>query len=293
MSGVTRESGGVQSVARALELVDVIEDGGGVLSLTEMAARTSLPVGTIHRLLRALVAAGYLRQLPDRRYCLGSRLSALGASATALLGTRAEPVLRELARALGETANLAVLSSGAAEYIGQVAGRHAMRMFTEVGRRVPLYSTGVGKALLSQLSDREVMEVLDGEQMRAYTDTTITSVARMLDEIATIRRQGYAMDEGEMELGVRCMAVPVPSGVPMALSVSGPAVRIIGETVTLATTALQEAAEQLSRDLDDVSTAAPDAPGVQGDSAPVPTTERPGSSVTPPAGLAPSAPLLP
>ena len=91
---------------------------------------------------------GYLRHTSDRRYSLGSRLIPLGADAHALLGERALPALRGLAELTGETANLAVLTQGRAEYVAQAPGRHTMRTFTEVGNRVELHCTGVGKALL-------------------------------------------------------------------------------------------------------------------------------------------------
>ncbi len=166
---------GVQSVFRALDLLDTLEREGGTLGISELADLVGLPAGTVHRLATTLVDSGYLRHLSDRRYCLGSRLASLGASATALMGTQAQPVLRDLAGALGETANLAVFSSGDAEYVGQVAGSHSMRMFTEVGRRVPVHSTGVGKALLSMLADHEALRVLRREGMPSFTSSTITT----------------------------------------------------------------------------------------------------------------------
>jgi IclR family acetate operon transcriptional repressor len=140
---------GVQSVHRALDVLEALAAAGGTASLGELAATCGLPAPTLHRIAGTLADRGYLRHTVDRRYSLGSRLVPLGADAHALLGERALPVLRRLAELTGETANLAVLSQGRAEYVAQAPGRHTMRTFTEVGNRVELHCTGVGKALLA------------------------------------------------------------------------------------------------------------------------------------------------
>ena len=140
-------SGGVQSVERVFDLMEAIADAGGEISLSDLAAASSLPLPTIHRLLRTLVSLGYARQLPSRRYALGPRLIRLGERAGKQLGTLAGPVLEHLVRELGETSNLAMLDGDGAVYVAQRPSPHAMRMFTEVGRRVNLHNTGVGKAL--------------------------------------------------------------------------------------------------------------------------------------------------
>jgi IclR family transcriptional regulator, acetate operon repressor len=243
---VNPETPSVQSVARALGLLDLVEAAGGSLSISAMAEQSALPVGTVHRLVQTLVAGGYLRQLADRRYCLGSRLVTLGTSANLLVGVHARPVLAALAEEFGETANLAVLSSGMAEYLAQVAGRHSMRTFTEVGHRVPLHCTGVGKAMLAMLPDIEAERALDQSGMVPVTATTITGTEAMLAELAAIRAQGYAVDEGEMEVGVRCVAVPIPGAPVMAVSISGPDVRVTPELVARAVPRLVDAAQQLS-----------------------------------------------
>lgn len=243
---------GVQSVERALDLIEALDAGGGAMSVSELAAELELPAGTIHRLLRTLVDRGYARQLPDRRYATGSRIAQLATNANALLGIRARPVLRDLARELGETANLAMLSSDSAEYIAQVAGTHSMRMFTEVGHRVPLHSTGVGKALLSRLPERTARGILDRTGLRPHTPKTIVDLDAMLAELEVVRRRGYAVDDSEMELGVRCVAVPFSAGLHYAVSISGPEPRMTEELMARAAKALALAADRLGVELDDV-----------------------------------------
>src|SRR3954447_15740522 len=148
-----KPSGGVQSVERVFELLELITDAGGDVTLSELSSSTDLPLPTIHRLLRTLVSLGYIRQLPNRRYALGPRLIRLGEGANKQLGALAQPQLKILVDRLGEIANMAVLDSDMVIYVSQVPSLHSMRMFTEVGRRAHTHATGVGKAILAQLDD--------------------------------------------------------------------------------------------------------------------------------------------
>src|SRR3712207_2915237 len=142
---------GVQSLDRAFLLLELMADAGGEVAISRLAADSGLAVSTIHRLVRTLVGRGYVRQLPSRRYVLGPRLIHLGEFASRMLATWAQPHLTRLVDVIGETANLAMLDGDRVVYVAQVPSRHSMRMFTEVGRRVHLHCTGVGKVLLAQL----------------------------------------------------------------------------------------------------------------------------------------------
>jgi IclR family acetate operon transcriptional repressor len=237
--------GGVQSVRRALDLLEALAAAGGTASLSDLAAACGLPVPTAYRLAATLAERGYLRQSPDRRYSLGSRLIPLGTGAHELLGARALPVLRGLADRSGESANLAVLTQGRAEYVAQAPGRHAMRIFTEAGNRVDLHCTGVGKALLAVLDPARASALIGAAPLPARTPASITDPAALAAEIALTRARGYALDEGEMETGVRCVAVGVPGPAPMAVSVSGPAARMTDELIAALVPELRAAAARL------------------------------------------------
>lgn len=232
---------------RVFHLLEQLADAGGVLSLSELAARTGLPMPTIHRLLRSLINQGYVRQESSRRYALGPRLIRLGESASRMLGAWALPHLATLVTRYGETTNLAMLEADACIYIAQVPSPHPMRMFTEVGRVVPLHSTGVGKALLSTLPDEQVLAILQRAGMPSATKHTLIREDAMLDELAHIRENGYAIDDGEQELGVRCIAVPLRD-LPFtaALSVSGPSSRMSMDDALRIAPHLQAAAADIS-----------------------------------------------
>ncbi|WP_273699581.1 IclR family transcriptional regulator [Actinomadura graeca] len=240
----------VRSLERAFELLEHLADAGGEMALSELTEVSGLPMPTIYRLMRTLVSHGYVRQEPSKRYALGPRLIRLGEGASRLLGTWARPVLSRLVDDVGETANMAVLEGDEAVYVAQVPSKHSMRMFTEVGRRVQPHCTGVGKALLSQLPDQRVREILTRTGMDAHTPNTFTDPETLITELARIREQGYAVDEEEQEIGVRCIAVPL-RGAPAltALSVSGPSARMTRETVIDVVPIMRDAAERFTKEL--------------------------------------------
>lgn len=242
--------GGVQSVERVFELLELITDAGGEVTLSELSASTDLPLPTIHRLLRTLVMKGYARQLPNRRYALGPRLIRLGEGANKQLGALARPQLKMLADRLGETSNMAVLDSDMVVYIAQVPSSHSMRMFTEVGRRAHTHDTGVGKAILAQLDNETVRNIVTRAGMPTPTEKSIGSVEQLLEELENIRERGYSIDEQEQELGVRCFAMAVPNApTPTAISVSGPISRVDESFADKAVPLLRSAAQAISDDL--------------------------------------------
>lgn len=240
----------VQSLERAFELLEVLADSGGALGLSQLSSSSGLPLPTVHRLMGTLVRMGYVRRDGSRRYALGPRLIRLGETAGQMLGSWAKPHLAELVELTGETANLAMLDGDSVVYLAQVPGRHSMRMFTEPGRRLDPHSTAVGKAMLAQLPEAQVRDILARTGMTAPTPSTITDPDLLVAHLGVIQRQGYAVDEGEQEVGVRCVAVVIPDAPTLAaISVSGPQARMNEEALTTIPPALQRAAADLAKDL--------------------------------------------
>ena len=232
---------------RAFELLNYLADHRGEASISELSAASGLPLPTVHRLVRTLLVAGAVRQLPSRRYILGPLIVRLGEVGTRMLGATVRPLLAGLADATGESANMAVLDQGRAVYVAHVSSHRSMRMFTEVGRRVHLHSTGVGKAILAQLPDAEIERLIGRSGLPARTANTITDLSRLQPEIEQTRRDGYVIDDEEEELGVRCVAVPFPNGPsPSAVSVSAPAGRLDRRATEAAISELFRAATALA-----------------------------------------------
>lgn len=236
----------VQSIERALGLLEDLAEAGGSLTLSELGAVSGLPVPTIHRLVRTLMANGYIRQEPHRRYALGPALIRLGEVSGRLLGTWVRPHLDRLMQLTDETANLAMLDGEEVVYIAQVPSHHAMRMFTEPGRRAHPHSTAVGKVLLAQLPPAEARALVVHAGMPKFTATTITDPDVLLAHLEVIRRQGYAIDDGEQEIGVRCFAVPLNafSG-SRAISVSGPTARLLDDAAQRVVPMLHQVAQEI------------------------------------------------
>src|SRR6476619_6866669 len=242
--------GGVQSLQRAFGLLELVAAQRGAMSISELSAASGLAPPTLHRLARTLVDLGYLPQEPSRRYALGPRLFLLAESSTMMLNAVALPHLSHLVDEIGETANLAMLDGDQVAYVAQAPGRHSMRMFTEVGRRVQPHCTAVGKALLASSSDDDVRALLRRTGLPRHTPHTVTDPDTFLAALQGVRERGYALDEGEQEVGVRCVAVAVPdTAIRLAVSVSGPAPRMTDELVAHAVPILREATGRLAAEL--------------------------------------------
>ena len=236
----------VQSVDRAFALLDSLARRGGRASLGELCADTGLAAATVHRLCGTLAESGHLRRDARRDYLLGPRLQRIGEVAGRATWSWAQPVLAAVVDGTGETANLAVREGDGVVYLAQVPSPHSMRMFTEVGRRVHVHCTAVGKALVARDDDDEVRAMLERTGMPGYTDATIVDPDRLLDELARVRRVGFATDESEQEEGVRCVAITVGVGyAAVAVSASGPEARFTEERRDAAVGVLRAAVADL------------------------------------------------
>ncbi|WP_324613364.1 IclR family transcriptional regulator [Streptomyces sp. SBT349] len=244
--------GGVRTIVRAGEVMELLADARDGMTAGALATAAGLPLPTVHRLLRTLVAGGHARQGPGRRYWPGPRWIRLGAVAGRALGATAQPFLARMVEATGETANLALLEGDVVVYLAQAPSRHSVRMFTEIGRRVHPHCTGVGKALLAGMEDERVREIVARAGMEPMTDRTLTDLPALLADLASVRARGWATDDGEQEVGVRCLAVRVPHAtLPVALSVSGPEGRVTHEAIARHGPVLAKIASSYARALAD------------------------------------------
>lgn len=220
----------VQSVDRALDVLEALAQAEQPIGVGEVADLTGLPQGTVHRLLQSLQQRGYVRREASRKYSVGTAAVRLADAAQRSLARGARPHLAELVSLCGETANLAVLEGDDVVYVAQVSSPHTLRMFAEVGRHVPPHSTAVGKVLLAAMPRERALAVLERTGLPARTPATITDPVAFASELDLVASRGWAGDEEEQESGVRCVAVPVegPGPTLAALSLSGPAERFLG-----------------------------------------------------------------
>ena len=253
----TRRS--VQSVDRALDLLEALASADGEVSITALATRTSLHVSTVHRLLATLLRRGYVRQNPETsRYYAGAKLATLGDRGTRYgeLRTRARPILRTVAEQTRESTNLVVLDDLMAVYIDSIPSPQAVRLFAQVGNRVPLHATGAGKALLAALPQARRDALIDRLELRPYTAHTLVEPAALRRALDEIRERGFAIDEEEYDEGVRCVAVPVGGldHAVAALSVSAPAMRLSRQRCVELAPLLRRSASDIAAAIRDTST---------------------------------------
>jgi len=222
----------VTSLEKALALLDALAARGSA-GVAELSRGTGMPPPTVHRLLTVLAAARYVRQeTGSRNYRLSIKLLELGARVRAELdlADAARPVMQVLAGETGEAVNLVVFDNGEAVYVEQECATSSMlRLFTRVGARVPLACSGVGKAYLASLDPAQALALFEAAPRTARTPRTILTPDVFREELERARRQGYAVDDEEMETGVRCVAALIrrTGGLAAgALSVSGPSARL-------------------------------------------------------------------
>jgi DNA-binding IclR family transcriptional regulator len=246
----------VQSVNRALDILDFLIETSGGAPLSRICEGTGLNISTVHRLLATLIAHGYVRQdSGTKEYHLGPQSLRLAQSALGHFDIRSHAMdaLRRLASEARELSNLAVLSGDHVIYIAQVpAEERSIQMFTQLGARVPLHCSGVGKAILAHLSETSVERLIGGRSLAAFTVKTITNSLALKNELEQIRLRGYAIDDEEREEGVRCLAAPVfqSSGeVIAAVSISGPSGRLPLEQLPKLGLMVRETALEVSRNM--------------------------------------------
>ena len=244
----------VNSVKKALAILDLLSDRNS-RSLSEISKALALPKSTVHSLLETLTSARVLeRDVESGSYSLGIRLIELGYCAqTGLDLVRiAAPFLKGLNVRFDETVHLTVLDNDEVLYIDCIESQRRLRTYSVIGVRAPLHCTSVGKAILAFLDDGEIRRIIAERGLPGFTENTITTEVRLWEEIAHIRKQGYAIDDREHEDHLRCIGAPIFNArgeVFASMSLSGPAERNTLERLESMVSALLEATGEISHRL--------------------------------------------
>ncbi|WP_425146405.1 IclR family transcriptional regulator [Deinococcus sp.] len=227
----------VQSVERALDIINTIVAANRSLSIAELSQAMALAPSTIHRILQTLTVKNYVYQDPQtKRYDIGPEIVDIS-SALYLrydLVRRVRPYLQELVELTGETAHVAQLYGTSAMYLSQVEPLSMVRMFTTPGSVAPLHCSDVGKVFLADLPAARVDEIVRKTGLPARTPHTLTDALALTHELQRVRRDGYALDDQEREMGVRCLSAGILNGagkVIAAIGVAGPTSRLTRERV--------------------------------------------------------------
>jgi len=208
-------------VRRLLSVLATFDPATPTQSLTEIAARTELPLPTAHRFLAELTTGGWLERLPDGRYRVGARMWKLGALAPGYRNLRelALPYMQDLQHATRENVQLAVLDGRTALCVENVKGGRSTEAKARIGGRLPLHATGVGKVLLAA-AGTELLTVLAEKGLRRFTRYTIIEPGRLASALETVRDEEMAYSREEMTLGACSVAAPVTADGKVVAAVS-------------------------------------------------------------------------
>jgi IclR family acetate operon transcriptional repressor len=248
----------IQSVDRALFLLETIAEAGGEATLTDLATRTGLNISTCHHLLATLIQRGFAAKVPGRRlYALGARIMYLSHACLQVdLPRRAQPYIEAINRATGETVHLAALQGDQVVTLAVREARHAVRVDTgRIGKLEAPHATSVGKAILAWLPEDEMRRILAGG-MKRFTDNTITEFPELLEALRIVRRNGYAIDREEHLPGVICVGAAIrdqAGTVIGAISASTPLMRASEEHIAMMRNEITAATRALSAEFGEPS----------------------------------------
>jgi IclR family acetate operon transcriptional repressor len=244
--------GGVQSVDRALSIIETLAEDDEGYRLSDLAVRTGLSTSTVHRLLATLEKRRFVQfDRDESKWHVGAQSFSVGATFARRRNFTAQamPYLRKLRDQTRETANLAVVDDESIIVLTRIESREIMRSLTKVGGRVAMVASGVGKAVLATYADEDVNAIICRQGMPRLTEKSIVRPGELFKELEAIRRRGYAVDNEEARMGLRCIAAVVYNDCsePLAaISVSGMTSRITDERLPVLGCIVRQVAAELT-----------------------------------------------
>ena len=251
--GNTNKRRKIASVQKAIDILDLFNEDLKELGNSEIAKMLDIPTGTASGLIYTLKSNHYLDQNPDnQKYRLGIRLIDRAAVLLNQIDLRniASPYLEKIGNWCGESVNLALRDEGEVVYIERLNSRHSLGIRAEIGKRGPIHSTALGKAIVAHLPQNEISSFLENHNFFPVTQYTITNSSMFEKELEEVRTRGYSVDEQENEIGGRCVAAPIfnQDGYPVAaISVSVPVQRLPVDQVPVFGAKLKEASGNISK----------------------------------------------
>lgn len=241
----------IQSVDRALLILDLLQDNPKGLGVTELANRLDVAKSTVHRLLMSLQKKKYVVKTGDK-YLLGLKCLEIGEAMSSRLDVRAtaSPILEALSKKTKETVHLVTMDEGEVVYIDKKESEAVIRMFSQIGKRAPVHCTGVGKAMLAFYPEKQIEDILDKHPMEKFTANTITTKEEMILHLAEIRKEGWALDDEEHEEGIKCAAAPVfnrMGEVEAAISIAVPMMRVKNKEFEMYISEIKTASQEISK----------------------------------------------
>ena len=247
-------TGKVQSIERAIKIMNCFTDKNPELKLTEISDMLDLNKSTIHGIINTLKDGGLIDQNEEnQKYRLGLNLVNYASRVLKSIDIRevAHPVIKRLCDEVNETVHLGILDGTEIVYIDKVESNQSIRIFTTIGTRYHAYCTAIGKSILSDLTNEAVLRLLP-DALPRYTEYTKTSKEEILEEIIGVRTKGYALDLEENVEGLKCIGAPIfnhEGRVKYSISVSGPVQRMTDEKFEMIIGKVKVAAQEISEKL--------------------------------------------
>jgi IclR family KDG regulon transcriptional repressor len=240
----------VSAANRALAVLEQLSRHRAI-GLEDLSKIIKMAKPTVYRFLLTLQELGYARRVDGDRWAMTLKLFNVGSRALDHLDlhSAARPVAEELAEDLGETVHMGVLEGDSAVYVLKIESRFTIRMFSRVGRRIPLYCTAIGKVLLAFIKEDERESALKGVRLLAFTKKTLTTRASLYAELTRIREQGFALDDEEHEQGIHCIGAPIfdhTGAIVATISASWPGFRYQREEESTQVEKIKAAAQRIS-----------------------------------------------
>ncbi len=243
----------VQALDRAIVILRELAASEGGLTLTEIAEATGQAPATVYRVLSTFAGHRMVETQSERQlWFVGPEAFRIGSAFVGRSGIveQARRVMRELMAETGETANLAVADGAQVIFLSQVETHHPIRAFFRPGTRGPIHAAGIGKALLAYYPAEDVDRLVGPGPFETYTPRTLADRAALETDLATIRARGWAMDDEERTLGMRCVAAPIFNEFREAvagISISGPTVRVTPERASAIGAQVRAAADRVTQ----------------------------------------------
>lgn len=224
----------VKSAERILMILEHLLGFPNGLTSKEISVQLGIAPSSTHELLRTLTDRDYLLEDENKRYTLGPKLIHLGANASSYLDINkiAFPILKRIMEELQETVFMAIISQDEVVYVAKVNSNNTVMTNANLGSRKPIYCTGLGKAFLAFKPIEETKKIIENLKFETFTDNTVGNKEQLYHQLEAFRKQGYAIDDEEIEEGLYCIAVPVYDAeyrMTVAISVSGLKTRMMGK----------------------------------------------------------------
>ena len=248
MSGTTKP---IQSISKAFKILTVISESKKI-GVSELSRLLGWHKSTVFGIVNTLETEGYIKKDPDSsKYSLSLKLIALSSSALNNLDTYqlVHPHLLDITKKTGETTHFVLPDKYDVIYIDKVESKKSMRIATQIGKRMPMYCTGVGKAIMAFRSKQFINTAISNTDLNPLTKYTITDYDNLIDELTQVRINGYAMDNEEVEEGLSCVAVPVlneENEAIAAISIAGPTIRMSKDRIPTLVKELKQCTDNIS-----------------------------------------------